>query len=145
MFRFPITWIILLLLSLFGRIQAQHQHYYKSVHSDQIVFGAKNDETAELLDQSSDFYAYGAEEVQGLNKVYPVIYLIDADAFFTSNIGVTDNLNSPWMKVYLAALLDRSSPKKRLKSKLLEKKQNERQKINTEDFERSLTDRPTTR
>ncbi|NET36867.1 MAG: hypothetical protein F6K19_33380 [Cyanothece sp. SIO1E1] len=140
MFRFPITWIILLLLSLFGRTQAQHQHYYKSIHSDQVVFGAKNSETANFLDQSSDFFLYHADDEQGSTKVYPITYLVDADEFFTVTIGSVYHLNSDWAKRYLAEFLGESTWRKSINSKLLEIKRGRKQ--NEQELEKKLTDKP---
>lgn len=136
MFRFPFTWIILLLLTLFGRLQAQHQHYYKSIHSDQVVLGVKNSDTADLLEQSSDFFLYQAEDEP--SKVYPITYLLDADEFLKSTIGSIDNLNTSWAKAHLAELLGRLHGRRSLNNKLPVKKQRE----NPQELENKLADKP---
>ena len=144
MFRFPITWIILLLLSLIGQIQAQQQTYYKSIHCDQLILGVKDSRTAELLEQSSDFYAYlGEEELP--SKTYPVTYLVDADEFFASTIGSIDDLNSPGAKSYLTELIGRSAWRRLMHSSPLKENRAETQKKNPVDFARSLKERPTVR
>ena len=145
MFRFPIIWIILLILSLFGRTQAQHQHYYKSIHCDQLILGVKDTKTAELLEQSSDFYVYRGDEEQVPSKTYPVNYLVDADEFFRSTIGSINALDSPRAKSYLAELIGRSAWRRLIHSSPLKENRAEAQKKNPVDFERSLKERPTVR
>lgn len=142
MFRFPITWIILLLLSLFGRTQAQHQHYYKSIHCDQLILGVKDSKTAELLEHSGEFYVYRGEEEQVPSKTYPVIYLVDADEFFSATIGSINDLDSTWAKSYLTELIGRSAWRRLMHSRPLKENGGETQKQNLVDFARSLKERP---
>ncbi len=145
MFRFPITWIILLLLSLIGQTQAQQQTYYKSIHCDQLILGVKDSRTAELLEQSNDFYAYLGEEEELPSKTYPVTYLVDADEFFASTIGSIDDLNSPGAKSYLTELIGRSAWRRLMHSRPLKENGGETQKQNLVDFARSLKERPIVR
>lgn len=138
MFRSLNICIILLLLSLFGRIQAQQQSFYKSIHSDQVVFGVKNSDTADLLEESSDFFLYQADDEQTLTKVYPVTYLVDADEFFATIIGSVDNLSTSWAKAHLAEFIGRLHGHRSLNNKLSVKKQRE----NPQELENKLADKP---